>query len=69
VEELQDGLGDGQKIEFEMAKQVNLKVFRSYTNKPELKGHGRQEVSDYEGGIDESYDWGGIEIISAAVQA
>lgn len=26
------GLGDGQRIETEMAKQVGLKVFRTYTN-------------------------------------
>jgi len=26
------GLGDGQKIETEMAREVNLKVFRTYTN-------------------------------------
>jgi len=35
------GLGDGQKIETEMAKQVNLKVFRAYTNfsKFQLEAH------------------------------
>merc|ERR1712061_542061 len=31
VEEI-EGLGDGQKIETEMAKEANLKVFRTYTN-------------------------------------
>jgi len=36
VEE-EDGLGAGQKIETEMAKQVNLKVFRTYTNTEDIK--------------------------------
>merc|ERR1712008_122310 len=38
VEEKQ-GLGDGQKIETEMGKEVDLKVFRTYTNE-EMKRRG-----------------------------
>merc|ERR1712129_123392 len=32
VVEEKKGLGDGQKIEIEMARQVGVKVFRTYTN-------------------------------------
>jgi len=33
VEE-KEGLGDGQKLETEMAREVGMKVFRTYTNEP-----------------------------------
>jgi len=32
------GLGAGQQIETEMAKQVGLKIFRTYTELPMLEG-------------------------------
>merc|ERR1712032_1811101 len=31
-----NGLGDGQKIETEIAKEINLKVFRTYTDSDDL---------------------------------
>jgi len=58
VEEHQ-GLGDGQKIETEMAKQVGLKIFRTYTNVVEIKPTGA---------FWEGYEFNGIDAISKAVQ-
>jgi len=61
VEEKQ-GLGNGQKIETKMAKQVDLKVFRTYTNVDAFQwGDGSRVHSA-------SYDFKGIDAISKAVQ-
>jgi len=57
VEEEQ-GLGDGQKIETEMAKQMGLKLFRTYTN---------DDVVEYAGPLT-AFHYKGIEAISKAVQ-
>jgi len=49
VEEKQ-GLGDGQDIEAEMARQVGLKVFKTYTNVDELAwGDGYLEAFRFNG--------------------
>jgi len=57
------GLGDGQKIETEMAKQVDLKVFRTYTN---VDAFQWKEGSRYYTSAE--YDFNGIDAISKAVQ-
>merc|ERR1712129_38201 len=51
------GLGDGQKIETEMARQVGLKLFRTYTN---------YTLFQYEDGS--SYAFDGMAAISKAVK-
>jgi len=53
VEE-QHGLGDGQKMETEMARELKLKVFRTYTNSFNVGDAGNS--------------WDGIRVISKAVQ-
>jgi len=45
VEELQ-GLGAGQKIESEIARQVGVKVFRTYTNIPKLVDDSIARISE-----------------------
>jgi len=58
------GLGDGQKIETEMAKQVDLKVFRTYTNVDAFGwGEGSRKYLSYP-----ELDFNGIDAISKAVQ-
>merc|ERR1712032_1420014 len=54
VEE-KNGLGDGQKIETEMAKEVGLKVFRVYTNVAELNDYMRDQIR---AAVKESYEGG-----------
>merc|ERR1712129_428125 len=39
------GLGDGQKIEIEMARKVGLKVFRTYTNYGGVDAEGMGRIS------------------------
>merc|ERR1719362_2394144 len=56
VEEKQ-GLGAGQKIETDMAKQVDLKIFRTYTNVEDVQ---RGDVGDW--------SFNGMDAISKAVQ-
>merc|ERR1719362_2801498 len=58
VEEKQ-GLGAGQKNETDMAKQVDLKVFRTYTNVEDTQW-GNEKV--------EQYRFNGMDAISKAVQ-
>jgi len=62
VEEKQ-GLGNGQKIETKMAKQVDLKVFRTYTN---VDAFQWKEGSRYYHRPE--FDFNGIDAISKAVQ-
>jgi len=57
VEEKQ-GLGDGQKIETEMAREVDLKVFRTYTNHPEVQKTFRNT----------DYNFNGMSAISDAIK-
>jgi len=40
-----DGLGDGQKLETELAREVGLKVFRTYTNECFLRKYGMLKIS------------------------
>jgi len=54
------GLGDGQKIETDMAKQVDLKVFRTYTNMDEFQSPASWPAE---------YQINGIDAISKAVKA
>jgi len=54
VEE-QNGLGDGQKIETEMAREVKLKVFRTYSNWDTVSASG-------------FYSFDGMKAISKAIQ-
>jgi len=44
-----EGLGAGQKIETEMAKQVNLKIFRTYTNSKDIKSELELEEHRFNG--------------------
>jgi len=49
------GLGDGQKIETEMARKVGLKIFRTYNNLTRFYSSDIKEISKtveewYEGG-------------------
>jgi len=54
------GLGDGQKIETEMAEQVGLKVFRTYTNVDDFATPASWTNPDYR--------FNGIDAISKAVK-
>jgi len=57
------GLGDGQKIEREMAREVNLKVFHTYTNTDHLGGaDGPGRVSP------QGHSFDSMKVISKAVQ-
>jgi len=46
VEEKNVGLSAGQKIKAEMAKEVGLKVFRTYTDDSYLYNRGMQRISN-----------------------
>jgi len=44
--EEKEGLGDGQKLETEMAREVGLKVFRTYTNYSGVDGEDMGRISN-----------------------
>jgi len=53
--EEKEGLGDGQKLETEMAREVGLKVFRTYTNADEVTVVKMGRISD---AVEEWYESG-----------
>jgi len=52
------GLGDGQKMETAMAREVNLKVFRTFTNSMFFDGDGWDSIKVISKAIQEWYDSG-----------